>query len=463
MTSPQDDLPDQGPTGGERSRAQGRTRHKICWVTAIFVLAPVSARGFDISVGGNGGLAEEFNTNIFLTPNPHKEVWGQGFNANLNATASERHWQSRWDANFVNRWYLGNNDLDYANQLFSTKNSYSISERSILGLNANYNRDNTLSSLADNSVDVGYVFRRVPRTSRGISPNWMYSLTEKTRLSAQYSYQDTTYEKSADVAGRFVDSVSHSGVATVDHQYSERLSLRAIGVASTYEMAFQEGASSSPGLVYQNGIPIIGINRITTGGTGVIDTQSLSLGFTYVPTETIKIDFSGGGQFNQVSNPGATVSFEPMFNGGVPRTFNTSSHSSAFSEILSAEATKRFERGEFGFNYSKSLSPNLLGLLISSERYGFNGRYSWTQQLASNFRLAVTDTAASGSGTGSTTRFSQRSQFEIGSGITWTLTERASLSANYLYRQVEYPSSRREAEDHSIILRLQYNPDQIHF
>jgi long-subunit fatty acid transport protein len=206
------------------------------------------------------------------------------------------------------------------------------------------------------------------------------------------------------------------------------------------------------------------VNTITSGGTGVIDTQSLSLGFTYTPTETLKIDFSGGGQFNQVSNPGATISFEPLFGDGAPRSFNTNSHSSSFSEILSAEATKRFERGEFGFSYSKSLSPNLLGLLISSERYAFSGRYSVNQNLTSSFRLAVTDTATGGGGGSSATaQFYERALFEIGSGLIWTLTEHLDVSANYQYKQIEYPSLQRDAEDHAVFLRLQYIPDQKHY
>lgn len=434
------------------------------WLAAALALAPVFGHCSDIVIGANAILAEEFNTNIFLTPNPHKDALGQGFNANVNMAVSEEHWQSRWNADFINRWYVGDSGLNYDNQLFSTKNFYNVSERSRIGLDANYNRENTLTSLDDATVDVGYVFRRLRRTTWGISPNWMYALTERTRLSTQYSYQDTTYENPAIAAGRVVDSVSHSGVATLDHQYSERLSVRAVGVASTYEMPFQKDTSTALGVVYQNGLPVLGVNTITSGGTGVIDTQSLSLGFTYLPTETLKIDFSGGGQFNQVSNPGATVTFQPLFGGGgAPRSFNTSSHASSFSEILSAEATKRFERGEFGFSYSKSLSPNLLGLLISSERYAFSGRYSLSQNLASNFRLAVTDTATSGGTDSAVAQFYQRAIFEISTGLSWTLTEHTSLSANYQYKQIEYPSLQRDAEDHSVVLRLQYTPDQKHF
>jgi len=456
-------------TGSAPVRGQSLFSRSIGWVLA---LAPLACSAAELSLGSSASLVQEFNTNLFVTTARHRETWGEGFDAGLHGGLAAERWESLWSADFVNRWYPGNSTLDYSNKLFSARNRLQLTPRSSLALNASYNMDSTLTTLNDITTNLGYVFLRLQRNSWSLSPSWIYLLNERTKLSTQYSHQETVYENREIAANRAVDSLSDSGVLSLDHQWSERVALTAVAMASTYDLLVAEESFSTVlfGRNREDTVRTISVVKGQTGGTGTIDTQSLSVGFRVNPTETIQIAFSGGGQFNQVSNPGDRGSVTTArFTRGQPRpvvgtrSFDTASRSTTLTEILSAEASKRFDKGEAGFSYEKSLSPNLLGTLISNERYSFSGSYPVTDRVTARMRLTVNESGLSGGGSGQLAGFYRRSLLEIGAGVNWTLTDKLSLDANYAYRELEYPSSQSLAQDHALYLRLNFTPDTMHF
>src|SRR5690606_23413455 len=155
-------------------------------------------------------------------PRPHTDAWGQGLDGGMTLTGIERDWKSAVSANFQNRWYVTDRNLDYFNQFFSWKNSY-FTDRSKFALDLQYNNDTTLTSLADLVSSLGYVFERVPRTDRIVSPQWNFAVTPRTMLNVGYNYRDSTYEHSLFDDGRgsnlFPNTRSHLASFDLSHDW----------------------------------------------------------------------------------------------------------------------------------------------------------------------------------------------------------------------------------------------------
>ena len=175
--------------------------HRIIGTTAswpgivlVAMLFTAESPALDITLGADANLVEEYNTNLFLTPAPHNDEWGQGVDGGFDLAVADDRWGTSANARFMNRWYLPDSNLDYFNQFFSWK-TYYFTERSRLGLDTQYDMDTALTSLTDPTANLGYVFQRVPQTVRVLSPNWLYNLTERTQMNLGYTYRDTTYDQ----------------------------------------------------------------------------------------------------------------------------------------------------------------------------------------------------------------------------------------------------------------------------
>ena len=53
------------------------------------------ANAYQIVASGGGSAVQEASDNLFLTPGPHRGVWGQGFDANADLEIAGSNWESR--------------------------------------------------------------------------------------------------------------------------------------------------------------------------------------------------------------------------------------------------------------------------------------------------------------------------------------------------------------------------------
>lgn len=421
------------------------------------------SRALDAVLGADVNPASEFNTNLFMSRNQAvnigKDVWGEGIDGGLDLVLSDSRWKINANSRFQNRWYQDDNNLDYFNQLFSVKSQYYFSERAILGMDAQYNMDNTLST--ENVADLGYVFTRIPRTTRSISPNWSYVLTEKSRLSLAYTYQDTNYDQQRNL-NNVVDSAAHIGSLNLSHQWNEKLQLLGSLNYTSYDLFgrdFESSVRAYP-FPFLNGFIVTPATVFIPGVTTTIRTASFMAGFSYNPTESVTLAFSGGGQHNQTTSP---ENREPITSTVFPFLTDTINSrrisSSSFSEILTASARKKFERSDIGFNYSLSLSPNLQGLLTSYERYNFTGNYKFTPQLSSSLNISLSDQTGSAQ--------ASREIFSVRPGINWQWDQNWVLNASYQYTRIDFAASGNlsasSPDSHALYLNIRYLFDKHQF
>jgi hypothetical protein len=198
-----------------------------------------------------------------------------------------------------------------------------------------------------------------------------------------------------------------------------------------------------------------------------IRTANAMLGFQYDVSETIKIAFSGGAQYNEVLSPSYRITTDLRLPNGVTRRFPAfdqaipASSRSTLSDVISAKASKRFESSDIGFDYSKTVSPNINGVLITYERYSLNGSHQWSPTLRTSLGLSYTDNLsplAPGS------LGFERQYFAVSPSLNWRWTENLDLNAVYSWTQASDPAAGSlTAESHAGYLYLQYTFDQHKF
>lgn len=422
------------------------------FMVPALLLAMPECQALDVVLGGEINPASEFNSNLFLTTRPHEDTWGEGVDGTIDLSLADSRWKTQATGRFQNRWYPNDNNLDYYNQLFSVKSQY-FSERAVWGLDSQYNMDNTLSSL--DSLDLGFVFTRIPRTTRLVSPNVTYSLTENTSLALAYTYQDTTYDQQKS-SRSVVDSEAHTGSLNLTHQWNERLQLLGSMSYTSYDLLGID--QSFDGFFPLNtifGLLLFPSVTQVPGTTGTINTASLMGGFNFKLTETIDLAFSGGGQHNDTSNPETTITTSvfgtPVATRQIPATEN-----STISEVYSGRASKHFERSDLSLDISRSISPSLQGILYAYDRYSLSGTHKFTPHLSGSLNLSLSNQ----SGVGGDSALVDRDLYTIRAGVDWQWAQNWRLNASYQYSQVDYNaasgSPSTAVDSHALYFNIRY-------
>lgn len=438
----------------------------------------------NVTFDSNARLAEEFNTNLFLVPEtsattsasqqPTGDVWGQGVDGGMTVTGIDRNWKTAASANFQNRWYVTGSRLNYYNQFFSWKNSY-FTDRSKFALDLQYNNDTTLTSLADLTSSLGYVFARVPRTDRVVSPQWSYALTPRTLLNAAFNYRDSTYEHSlsGDRQGTniFPDSRSYLGSVDLTYEWSKRLQVFGSSYYSYYALTYPANINPSdqipvevfPGRFF----PFQG-TVFSPQITSDIQTASLSLGFKYLATETVDVNLSAGVQRNQTHRPAYDNLTRLEFPDGTtvrgPNLPAAGLSSNSFTEIFALGVNKRLQSGSVALQYTRSISPNLLGDLITSDGITVLGQYNFSSRLTSSMNLSYYDQTFPGGNTRTNnTPIAQNiNRYGMESTVNWFFVENWSLNASYRFFYQEYHTTTDEsAVSHGVYVYILHSFDQL--
>lgn len=429
----------------------------------------------NVTFDSNARLAEDFNSNLFLKPGPHEVAWGQGIDGGMTLTAIKDDWRSAVSANFENRWYVTDRNLDYFNQFFSWQNNY-FTDRSKYDLNVQYNNDTTLTSLADQTSSLGYVFERVPRTDKIVSPRWSYSLTPRTLMNIGYTFRDSVYENSTsnDRQGTniFPDSYSHLGSVDLIYDWSKRLKLLGSSYYSYYALTFQDKVTSGsvPVSIFPGvSIPFPG-TIFSPAITSDIQTANWSLGFRYLATETIDVNFTAGIQRNQTHRPAYTNFTEiNLPDGSTQRGPNLPVErlsSNSITEIFDLGINKHFQTGMLGFQYSRTITPNLLGDLITYDRIALVGQHQFTAQISNTMNLSYYDQTFPGGNTQtSRTPIAQTiTRYGLESTLNWMFERNWTLSASYRFFYQDYGTafgnSSNTAMSHGVYLTIQHLFDQ---
>jgi len=429
-----------GTSGPRRLRGYGT------WIVGWLLAADVVAVEYTFQADANVG--QEYNTNLFLTPGPHTDVWGAKLGLNTQFSAAEEIWKLNGSVRLDNYFY-DQKGLDTLNQLVSLTGSYFATERSQFALRGDYIRDSTRTSLTEAN---DLVFDQVRRTSQALNPSWIYDLSENTSLNVSYEYRNNEYKNKENTF--FPHYQTHSGSIGLIHDYSERLQLN--GLFSYASYMSPGSATAVPGILdfFIFDIPGTYENR---SEDIKIEYASAMAGFSYAVDETLKIRLAGGGQYNMTQSGARTV-FRDI--GGNPLIVNAQSFSSdSLTYVINAGIAKQFELDDLSLNYAHTASPDIYGNLIEADTVTFSDKHRFTPKLSGLIHVYYADRTT-------VDQFNtplNRQYLRLQSDLVWTWTENWSLTASYQYSRQEIDVISNIPESHAAYLTIRYQWDKLQY
>ncbi|HEU5407370.1 MAG TPA: hypothetical protein VFU48_06355, partial [Nitrospira sp.] len=165
------------------------------------------------SLSPSVGVKGVYNSNLFLTPQPHSETYGFWVSpaAEFAGKTERLDVRSRLAADVVK--YFGGEDRQFTN-IFAPLSIRYKTEKDLLGFSGGFTRDNTL---LNELQETGVVLQFVQRNQWTFNPTWTRSLTEKLSFQSGTQFSNTMYE-----SGRLVEYRLVGGFGGLQYQLTER-------------------------------------------------------------------------------------------------------------------------------------------------------------------------------------------------------------------------------------------------
>jgi|GEM_PF-1224789 len=426
---------------------QGSLRRYIaCIITGLFLA--VDAEAVEYTFQGDANVGQEYNTNLFLTPGPHTDVWGARLGLNTQFSAAEEIWKLNGNVRLDNYFY-DQKGLDTLNQFVSLTGSYFVTERSQFALRGDYIRDSTRTSFLETN---DLVFDQVRRNSQSLNPSWTYDLSENTSLNLDYRYQNTEYKNKENTF--YPHYQTHSGSIGLIHDYSERLQLNS---SLSYVSYTSPGSTTIvPGTLDFLDLHILGTYENRSEDIK-IEYATAMAGFSYAIDETFKINLGAGGQYN-ITESGSRTTFRNIL--GNPILFNVEHFSSdSLTYLINAGATKRFELDELSLNYTHTTYPDIYGNLIEADTVTFSDKHRFTPKVSGLIQIYYADRTT----VDQRNIALNRQFFRAQSDLIWNWTENWSLTASYQYSRQEIDVVSNIPESHAAFLTIRYQWDKLQY
>ncbi|WP_143735282.1 hypothetical protein [Methylocaldum sp. 14B] len=434
------------PVNAISNKGRGNPPLYITWIIGLLIATDVNAVEYTFQADAN--VEEEYNTNIFLTPGPHTDVWGTKLGLNTQFSAAEEIWKLDGSIRLDNYFY-DQKGLNTLNQFVSLTGSYFVTERSQFALRGDYIRDSSRTSFIETN---DLVFEQVRRNRQTINPSWTYYLSEDTRLGLNYQYDNTEYRNKDNTA--FPHYQIHFGSVGVVHEYSEYLKMN--GSFSYTSYSAPESTTFIPGTLDFQIFRVPGTYENRTEEI-MIDYATAIVGFSYSIDETFDVSLAAGGQYNKTEAGSRTI-FRTAFGDPI---LDDAEHisSSSLTYLIDARATKRFEVDELNLDYAHTVSPNIYGNLIEADTVTLTGKHKFTPTLTGSAQFSYTDRKTADQRNVEL----NRQLFRARSELIWNWSENWSVIASYQYSRQEIDVISNIPESHAAYLTIRYRWDKLQY
>ncbi|NOQ76242.1 MAG: hypothetical protein GQ475_00340 [Methylococcaceae bacterium] len=396
----------------------------ICWA------GPVKAK--EIYFQPSIGIRTEYDDNKRLStesslPGIDKSAYAVITRANAKLGMRSSNYELELDNQLIINRYQSEFDLDSEDFNINLTTSYSLTERSRLGLSGNFTQDTTLTSELD-ATGTGLVQDNVIRQQWSITPNWSYSLSNTQFLQTNYTHSEITYEESE--RGSFVDYSIDNISLSFRQQWTSLLS----NTLSLSAMSFK---------IPKIGSGIFESSRETTE-------YSVNIGVDYQISPTWSTSLTVGQRF---TNTETTQKFN-----FTTLTFDDVTTSDDVSGLIfSFSVDKQFYSGSAGLEYSRSTSAQSQGQLQINERVEANYNYKVNARLQLSLTGGMNETSISGSEDND----NGRTYFNIRPSVRWTFNQQTNITVAYQYRTQTFESNNEEAVSNSVSLNFNYQWDKL--
>ena len=360
--------------------------------------------------------------------------------------------------------YHSASDLDFAEKLLDINHQFQ-GERFKTNLQAGYHEQSSINTqLVDPTLDTaGQTL--VPRFTRSIAPGITFFLTEKNSLQFDYSYQDVSFDRPADLQSlRYSDYTSQQLSSTLTHAYSERLSFNLVGAYSLFDSSTSFPTSSTIDEINVRGIPVRLQPPVNQTGNTSYDQKSNTFfyqgGLQYAFDELTQLSLSAGMRHtDNKTRFSRTVIYDPEIPLlGLSNSSNENNLSSkASGHVFSASLNRKGEWGNASLNAGQQLNPSSSGSQQQTTSVSAQANYNiterWTTGLNADYRLSEYTSVFNAVNTRNNSTYTT-----VSPNIRWRWTPEINLQLSYTYAQREYTSSHQTAIGNNVQLQFSYQP-----
>lgn len=410
----------------------------------VLVVFSHNCQAFDWLFEPDFGAKERYTDNLRMQINPSRD----NFVTTLSPGVMLGYMAENHGLNATFKWneliYHGESDLNFSEKIASINENYS-GERFKAGISARYAEQSTINTQLD--IDgTGNLQIQIPKTTRSVSPNFTYNLTERDSLQLSYNYTDVGFTKQPglNASRSFSDYSNQQYASTLTHSFSERFSLNVTG---SYSL-FSSSSENPPGL-FLNTFPV------TSGFSQKATTFNYQAGFQYAYDERTRLSLSAGIRDTTTD----ISSFQTIdFLGFAPNQTTVTSRSSKTSgNVFSANLDRQFDWGSLNLNAGRQLTPASTGGQRNTTNFSANLRYNlterWTTGVTATYLLSESATTNT-----TNTVSNNRTYITFSPNIRWKWTPEINLELSYSYRQQQFESLNQTAVGNNLQLQFSYQP-----
>ena len=386
----------------------------------LLLLGAGAAHSAEWKIDPTLGLSAGYNDNIRMDPSNKVSSAEATFSPRTTFSVATPTSGASGNVRFDFRRYEDDSNLDDNNSRFEV-NSFHNLERSRLGLDFGFIKDTTLDSQLEATGLA--IFDRVRRETINVSPNWTWSFSPRTRLSANYGYSDVAY-KNAGGSG-FVDFTLNSAETSLIHVLNER---------ATTSITLSRTKSD-------NDNDVESTNTNLQAGTSYQFSETLS-GTLFAGVRRTEVEFSRTSLI-PIRSGGVIIGFVPL---------NSNESNSDWGSTFSASLTKTFLRGEIGLSASRNISNDINGRPIEVTRLRTTSLYRFSEIFSASLNLEFYNSKTNNDVANNL----NADYYQIGPTFNWAFEKFWSLSGNYRYRKQTFDDSSDAATQNAAYLTLTY-------
>lgn len=358
-----------------------------------------------------------YNDNVLLRENERSSFFTR-LSPTLSLSRAEANSKIMLSAGYRIERYASLSELDREDPFANLSLAYNT-ERSVYGLTAGYSQNAQRDIAFD---DTGDFSSNATVTTRTISPNYQYQLTEKDFVYTNLNYQERTYGNTGSGLNNqnFSDNESISLTGGWRRNLSERLTG---GVAVTYVMYESESPTQKSDY----------------------DSYNISLTSTYRITEKWSVDGSVGYR---------TLDSENRFIDGSKRTDKST------GTLFNIALRYAGETDTLALTISRALNPSGEGVVNEVDSVGLGWSRQMTELLSANLNTSYQQTESADD-----FNRTQRKFFTLSPSLRWQMNRQFAFDLGYQYRRQEGDNSAFNNSNDSKIdsnmfyLTLDYNWD----
>jgi hypothetical protein len=311
--------------------------------------------------------------------------------------------------------YTENIGLDVEEYFVDLKLDYAIHEKHYISINA---------EIAEQSVGVSEInselvtFNEVNKSTKSISPTYVYQYDEKNSLQLSYSLIDVSYDDTS------------AGFSNYEYQV--------VRVSYTHNLTEKDSLTA---LYYHSIFDVPGSNAVT-------NSDAAQLSYTHQFNSTL----SGSAGYGKIYS---TSDFDILTNTGL-----VNSSSSVSGELITASIDKSFEKTDLSLSFSRDVSPGVRGNQNISDLYEFGLTRKLSEKWSSNFLLRFLDNQSQSQFINSNDVYESISFF---TGLNYRLSKNISMSLDYNHQRIERERNNSLVKNNSVYLNLSYSFDKFSF